>query len=253
MAATFGSLNLEELGVVGSPEVQYAKFETELSQPKGYDGGVLANFRRGATTIKFNLTLDGTQSEITNKMSALAYELAKGQGRLVLPNMTSGAYFEASANCAIKPDQYIDGFVLPLEFVVPDGCAKKELKSVVSALDGSFNVEGYFEPNIHIHGQRNMTVSTGQYGVGISTTGSYSNEYINAVVKPIDGGPLYGLVEFDFDGETGVSTLKCDGEIVPCSFVGEVKNSPLKIGQNKVSSALGILEFTISWSELVAW
>ena len=126
MAATFGSLNLEELGILGEPEVQYAKFETEVSEPRGYDGGVLANFRRGATNIKFNLALTGTKSEITNKLNTLAAELAKGQQELVLPTMTPGFHFDASANCTLAPAQYIDGFVLPLEFTVPDGMAYKE-------------------------------------------------------------------------------------------------------------------------------
>ena len=129
MAATFGTLDLAELGTVGNPNVQYAKFETEVSQPKGYDGGVLANFRRGATTIKFDLALTGTKSEITNKLNLLAAELTKGQQELVLPNMTPGYHFDASANCALQPNQLIDGFVLPLEFVVPHGLAISETKS----------------------------------------------------------------------------------------------------------------------------
>ena len=123
MAATFGNLDLESLGVVGEPSVEYAKFETKVSEPDGYDGGVLANFRRGSTKIKFNLALDGDRAALVRKMNQLAAELGKGQQELVLPNMTQGFHFDAAANCVLQPVEYVDGFVLPLEFAVPDGCA----------------------------------------------------------------------------------------------------------------------------------
>lgn len=126
MAATFGNLDLESLGVVGEPSVEYAKFETKVSEPDGYDGGVLANFRRGATKIKFNLALDGDRAALVRKMNQLAEELAKGQQKLILPNMTPGCHFDAAANCTLQPVEYVDGFVLPLEFVVPRGFAEKK-------------------------------------------------------------------------------------------------------------------------------
>ena len=126
MAATFGNLDLESLGTVGEPSVEYAKFETKVSEPDGYDGGVLANFRRGATKIKFNLALDGDRAALVSKMNQLAAELGKGQQELVLPNMTEGYHFDASANCVLHPVEYVDGFVLPLEFVVPRGLAEKK-------------------------------------------------------------------------------------------------------------------------------
>ena len=51
MAATFGNLDLESLGVVGEPSVEYASFETKVSEPDGYDGGEAARF--GADFLEF--------------------------------------------------------------------------------------------------------------------------------------------------------------------------------------------------------
>lgn len=123
MACTFNGLDLESLGTVGDQEVEYASFQTELSSPQGHDGDVLSNFRRGPTTVKFNLAMDGTPAELTAKMNRLAEALSGGMGELVMPDQTEGFHLDAVPNCTMRPSVYHDGFVLPLEFVVPDGAA----------------------------------------------------------------------------------------------------------------------------------
>lgn len=217
MAATFGSLNLEELGTVGEPDVQYARFETEVAEPRGYDGGVLANFRRGATTIKFNLALTGTNTEIINKMNALADELSKGQQELVLPNMTAGFHFDASANCALQPAQYIDGFVLPLEFVVPYGLAIKKFEA--SIREGAVTIDGTFAnsyPTISFVTNRDIDVISASGTDIIADFGMYNiistpsfSKYISIIreeSRPVRHLTIPAGTRFTLDTEDGKIT-----------------------------------------------
>lgn len=143
MACTFSAVNeygpfltvdLEELGTVGEPDIQYANFVTETASPSGYDGSVLANFKRDQTVIRFNLALTGTESERVNKINELVRVMSHGMGRLKMPGMTIGYYFEAVPNMALQPARYIDGFVLPLEFVVPPGCAVCDRAASIDAV-----------------------------------------------------------------------------------------------------------------------
>lgn len=131
MACTFNGLDLEEMGIVGNPDVQYANFVAELISPKGYDGAVLSNFKRDYTTIKFDLALTGTDSERIHKMNLIASALQDGEQELIMPGMTDGYHFSAVPNMAIAPSRYVDGFVIPMTFVVPYGCAVKDV-----AVDG---------------------------------------------------------------------------------------------------------------------
>lgn len=124
MACTFNGLDLESMGTVGDQEVEYASFQTTLSSPQGHDGDVLSNFRRGPTTVKFNLAIDGTPAELTAKMNRIAAAMSGGMGELVMPDQTEGYHLDAVPNCALKPSVYHEGFVLPLEFSVPYGLAR---------------------------------------------------------------------------------------------------------------------------------
>ena len=271
MAATFGGLNLEELGVVGEPEVEYARFETEVSEPRGYDGGVLANFRRGATTIKFNLALTGTRTEITNKLNALAAELAKGQQELILPTMTPGYHFDASANCALQPAQYIDGFVLPLEFSVPFGLAVQN--NSASLLDGPVALERYklkVYPSIYVKTNKDITVNTVSgidrfFSATIrSTEPGYGSQHIT-LRRPAQPPMRYVVVpagtEYYIDGEKLGYTVMNDTSGLLYSVEGfndfYIIDTPSTIADLTNTSQLiykdDMAEATIIWKGLSVW
>lgn len=155
MACTFNGLDLESLGTVGDQEVEYASFQTELSSPQGHDGDVLANFRRGPTVVKFNLAMDGTEEERVGKVGALASAMSGGMGELVMPGMPAGHRFLAVPNCVLRPSAYIDGFVVPVEFVVPDGCAWGQVETIeIPVGDGPSDIfiPGDFAPRMRIRG-----------------------------------------------------------------------------------------------------
>jgi len=216
MAATFGNLDLESLGVVGEPSVEYASFETKVSQPDGYDGGVLANFRRGATKIKFNLALDGDRGSIVAKMNQLAAELSKGQQELVLPNMTEGYHFDASANCALQPVEYVDGFVLPLEFVVPEGCAVRN-RSITESIHVITNIEvgGEYPPS---------------YKVEFESTTEYTGRVSGYHVLSFEATPLDGEIGWHGIGVTPkLISPSGTGTIPPASFVIDSGNMSLNM------------------------
>ena len=214
MAATFGNLDLESLGVVGEPSVEYAKFETKVSEPDGYDGGVLANFRRGATKIKFNLALDGDRGSIVAKMNQLAAELALGQQELVLPNMTDGYHFDASANCALQPVEYVDGFVLPLEFAVPEGCAVSSVEMNINLFTTrQWDIQGFIPAEYTFEGR---TIDPTDRMV--LEFREHNDRYKHDVVYLIEIGDFdspstqLGIVSFSFDSKSGEYQVLVDGE-----------------------------------------
>ena len=126
---TYNGTNLDELGVVGKPVIEYADFQSATYTANGMDGSVLSNFKRGATTIKFDLTITGTEAQRLEKMTTLANCLNTPTAVLVLPGQES-SYFEASPNVTITPNRYMDGFTIPLSFVVPRGHALGQEKTV---------------------------------------------------------------------------------------------------------------------------
>ena len=140
---TYNGVSLDELGDVGNPTVEYADYQTAVYTANGMDGSVLSNFKRGATQIKFDLTLTGTEAERLEKMTTLANCLNSPLGSLVLPGQ-DGSYFEASPHATITPARYIDGFTIPLTFIVPRGHALGEEKTVTcnSTTPTEFEVGG---------------------------------------------------------------------------------------------------------------
>ena len=140
---SYNGVVFDELGDVGNPTVEYADYQTAVYTANGMDGSVLSNFKRGATQIKFDLTLTGTEAERLEKMTTLANCLNSPLGSLVLPGQ-DGSYFEASPNVTITPARYIDGFTIPLTFIVPRGHALGEEKTVTcnSTTPTAFEVGG---------------------------------------------------------------------------------------------------------------
>ena len=134
MATTFNGLVLDELGTVGNPTVEYANFIATTASPAGYDGAVLTNFKRDYTTIQFDLTLDGTESECINKLNTLFGTLHKGQGELVMPGQAErGTHFNAVPNMVISHSlRGFDGMTVPCTFIVPEGCAVKDNSLVLT-------------------------------------------------------------------------------------------------------------------------
>jgi len=133
MSTTFNGLVLDELGTIGNPQVEYANFIATTASPAGYDGAVLKNFKRDYTTIKFDLTLAGTESECLNKLNTLVGALNAGQGELVMPGQAErGTHFNAVPNMKIAHSlRGFDGMTVPCTFIVPEGCAVKEARHIV--------------------------------------------------------------------------------------------------------------------------
>lgn len=134
MTTTFNGLVLDELGTIGNPVVEYANFIAETKSPAGYDGAVLTNFKRDYTTIQFDLTLDGTESECLNKLNTLVGALNAGEGELVMPGQAErGTHFNAVPNMSIAHSlRGFDGMTVPMTFIVPEGCAIKENSLVLT-------------------------------------------------------------------------------------------------------------------------
>lgn len=151
----FNGLNLSKLGTVSEPEIQYANFTASTSSPAGYDGAVLSNFKRDQTVIRFNLALTGTERERVDKLEELMVALSAGKSWLILPEQAHiGTGFVAVPNMALAPSRYIDGFVVPMEFIVPEGCARKRNDIVQVIASGSRQATTLVEPTeVQITGQ----------------------------------------------------------------------------------------------------
>lgn len=169
---TFNGLVLDELGTVGNPTVEYANFVAETASPAGYDGAVLKNFKSDYTTIEFDLTLAGTESECINKLDTLAAALHQGQGALVMPGQAErGTHFNAVPNMKMTHSlRGFDGMTVPLSFIVPEGCAIREqtvaLEPSAESVTTSIEVGGFAEPHYI------LTFSTTRASVAIRSAAS---------------------------------------------------------------------------------
>ena len=152
MSTTFNGLVLDELGTIGNPQIEYANFIATTASPAGYDGAVLKNFKCDYTTISFDLTLAGTESECLNKLNTLVGALNAGQGELVMPGQAErGTHFNAVPNMKIKHSlRGFDGMTVPCTFIVPEGCAVSEyMTATVTGINNvtEFDVGGFLQPD----------------------------------------------------------------------------------------------------------
>lgn len=163
---TFNGLVLEELGTVGNPTVEYANFVAETASPAGYDGAVLKNFKRDYTTIGFDLTLAGTESECINKLNTLVAVLHQGQGELVMPGQAErGTHFNAVPNMKIAHSlRGFDGMTVPLSFIVPEGCAVRERRIQVYQLPGRYEIGGFMPAAWEIEADVTLQSDASLYG-----------------------------------------------------------------------------------------
>ena len=276
MACTFNGLDLEELGTVGNQEVEYARFDSEVSNPAGYDGGVLVNFHRGPTVVRFDLALTGTESERINKMNMLAAELAKGQGELVMPSQSQGYHLDAVPNTVLKPSVYHDGFVLPLEFTVPDGCAIARKTATIGASPATVEVGGHLPArwSFSSTGSAEFTPDGAPdpprakivLSVGSSTASatiwnsrsSYQSAAVSNVSADSDACTLSARFKLTYSGGTKTTDWV---DIIPgeSTTFGE----PMQVGENTVSLVVSAdrslvggpfnLGGTLRWTESSVW
>ena len=262
MSTTFNGLVLDELGTIGNPQIEYANFIATTASPAGYDGAVLRNFKRDYTTIQFDLTLAGTESECLNKLNTLAGALNAGQGELVMPGQAErGTHFNAVPNMKIKHSlRGFDGMTVPCTFIVPEGCAVSEyMTATVTGINNvtEFDVGGFLQPDwsIDFGGVINRTTGTAAaFFEKDSFNGYFRYDYLLGDLNPDD------IIRTKYESATKTLATTVNGstlEGLRNNF--EPRNYDLvQLGSNSIRfySVYGLtngVTATLSWQERSVW